>query len=249
MIRDFVIGFSAYFSAIGDISRYGLWRYVILSGVVSLSIGTFIVRACLTASHRLADWLVGFYKWDFGKSVIDTASDYIVAGLLIVIAFLLFKYVVMVVVSPFMSLISEAIESKENQGYSAQGFTLKGAVSDLIRGLRIATRNLVRELFFTLLILIVGLFPLTTIVSPVLLFALQAYYAGFGNLDYLLERHYNVSGSSRFVKANRWLSIGNGAAFLLLLMIPIVGMFIAPTLGTIAATKTGMKRMNIAVDM
>jgi len=244
MIRDFVQGFTAYFSAIGDIGKYKLWKYVIMSGLVSLSIGTLIVKGCLSLSYRLADWLVGFYKWDFGKSIIDTASDYIVAALLISIALLLFKYVVMVVVSPFMSLISEAIESKDNQEYAKQGFTLSGAISDIIRGLRIATRNLSRELFFTLVIIIIGLFPLTTIVAPVLLFSVQAYYAGFGNMDYLLERHYRVAGSARFVRDNRWLAIGNGVAFLLLLMIPIVGMFMAPTLGTIAATKTGMRRLS-----
>ncbi len=243
MIRDFTTGFTAYFAAIGDISRYGLWKYVIISGIVSLSVGVLIVRGCMSLATRLADWLVGFYRWDFGRSFIDSASDYLVGALLIILAFLLFKYVVMVIVSPFMSLISEAIESQEVEEYSSRRFTLTGAISDLMRGLRIAVRNLSRELFFTLLILIVGLFPLTSVVAPFLLFAVQAYYAGFGNLDYLLERHYRVSAATSFVKRNRWLAIGNGTAFLLLLMIPLIGMFIAPTLGTIAATKTGMRRI------
>jgi len=244
MISDFSIGFISYFSALGDISKYKLWKYLIISGIVSLTVGILIVRGCMSLATFLADWLLGFYRWDFGRSFIDAASDYLVGALLIILSLLLFKYIVMVIVSPFMSLISEAIESQESQEYTSRKLTLSGAISDISRGIRIALRNVSRELFFTALVLIIGLFPIATVIAPFLIFGIQAYYAGFGNLDYLLERHYEANRSSIFVRRHMWLAIGNGTAFLLLLMIPIVGMFIAPTLGTIAATKTAMKRLD-----
>ena len=66
---------------------------------------------------------------------------------------------------------------------------------------------------------------------------IQAYYAGFGNADFTLERRrYKVNDSVRFMRQNRALALGNGAGFLLLLLIPVVGLVLAPGLGAVAAT-------------
>jgi CysZ protein len=92
------------------------------------------------------------------------------------------------------------------------------------------------------LILLIGLFPIATFAVPVLIFIIQAYYAGFGNFDYYLERYANVSQSKYFVSRNKGLAVGNGAVFLALLLIPIAGLFLAPALATTAATVEGIKR-------
>jgi CysZ protein len=109
-------------------------------------------------------------------------------------------------------------------------------LKDLIRGLRLAIRNIIRELFFTILLFLVGLIPLFSPFVSIAIFILQAYYAGFGNMDFTLERHFNVKGSVRFVRQHRGIAIGNGAFFLLLLFTGF-GFLVALPLGAVAAAQ------------
>jgi len=61
-------------------------------------------------------------------------------------------------------------------------------------------------------------------------------------MDYTLERHFSIGESVRFVRANRWLAVGNGAVFMLILMTGI-GFLLAPPLATVAATIETAKRL------
>ena len=242
MITGVIQGVKAYLQSFGIIRRYKLWKYVLLSGVISLLLGIGILRLIWSDSDNIGGWLLGFYKWEFGRSVFESAIDYVAGGILTILAFLVYKYIVMVIVSPFMSLLSEEIERKLSNNTNKTSFSIQTFISDLIRGLRIALGNLIKELGLTAVVLIIGLFPIATIAVPPLIFLIQAYYAGFGNLDYFLERHASVSESKYFVSKNKGLAIGNGAVFLGLLFIPIVGLFLAPALATTAATLEALKR-------
>ena len=73
-----------------------------------------------------------------------------------------------------------------------------------------------------------------------MIFLVQSYYAGFGNFDYYLERRATVKESVRYIRQKRGLVIGNGAGFMLLLLIPVLGLFLAPVMSTIAATKSAI---------
>lgn len=244
MISGIIDGASSYIDSFGIIKKYKLWKYVLLSGLVSLGLGLLIFYTVWNSADSVGDWISGFYKWELGRSYVERFLDYFAGGLMFVISFLLYKYIIMVIVSPFMSMMSEEIERQESVHYIPQSFAITKMIRDLLRGLRIAISNLTRELSLTLLIFIVGFFPLMTIITPVLLFLVQAYYAGFGNIDYFLERHTNVRASRQFVKRNKGLAIGNGAIFLLILFIPVVGLFLAPALATAAATTESMRRFD-----
>jgi CysZ protein len=95
------------------------------------------------------------------------------------------------------------------------------------------------ELLLTIPIILIGFIPVVGIISSVLLFLVQSYYAGFGNMDYTLERHYKYSESIQFVRRNRGLAIGNGIVFMLMLLIPFVGIILVlPLSVTAASTET-----------
>ena len=69
-----------------------------------------------------------------------------------------------------------------------------------------------------------------------MLFIVQAYYAGFGNMDYTLERHFAYRESIQFVRRNRNIAIGNGIVFMLFLLIPVIGIIIVLPLSVTAAS-------------
>ena len=116
------------------------------------------------------------------------------------------------------------------------------------RGLRISLRNIFREIFYTVILLILGFIPLIGLVNSVLILAVQAYFAGFGNMDYTLERYFGVRESNDFVKRHKGLAVGNGTIFLLLLAVPVIGLFMAPALATVAGTIETIEKLHPEKD-
>ena len=105
-------------------------------------------------------------------------------------------------------------------------------------------RYMLKEMWFTFWLLLLSLIPPFGLFVPFILFAIQAFYMGFGNLDYSLEKYYGIGDSKKFSQNHRWLAVGNGAVFLSLLAIPVLGLFFAPALSTVAATLESIKRIH-----
>jgi len=226
-----------FFKSFSAISKYSLWKFVVATGILSCIVAYSIFKLIWTKSDGLGDWLASFYKWERGSNFIASASDWLVFGLLFVACLILYKYIMLIVSAPIMSMVSEKIEMKKTGGKPAP-LSMSRSAKSLIRGLRIALRNITKELFLTGLLLLLGLIPVVGIASAVLIFIVQANYAGFGACDFYMERHFSVKQSVRFIRKNRGIAIANGAIFLGLLAIPIVGFFLAPILTAIGATLT-----------
>ncbi|MBT8221173.1 MAG: EI24 domain-containing protein, partial [Bacteroidia bacterium] len=172
-----------------------------------------------------------------------------VLGTIISIALSLasYKYLVLIISSPFMSLLSEKVEEIE-VGHTETTWSLSSLFYDLIRGIRINVRNLFKEIFFTLLLMLAGLIPVIGILNTVAIFLVQAYYAGFGNIDFVLERHFGLTQSTAFVKRNRGFAIGIGTAFLLT-SATVIGLIFAAPLATVAATRRLMPAIREESDL
>jgi len=244
MIDGMIEGVSTYTRAIKMLSEHKLWKYVILPGVVSVILTMAIIGFTLAFAGNLGDLIVSWYPWETGKAIFERIASILSAILLIALIVFLFKYLVMVIVAPFMGTLSEKVESILT-GTPPPSVTPAQFVQDILRGLRIALRNIIREIIYTLFLLLLNVVPVIgSIVSTVMIFLIQAYYAGFGNMDYTLERkRYTVKESVLFVREHRGLAIGNGAIFLLIFLVPVIGWFLAPAYGTIAATMNSLKRI------
>ena len=153
-----------------------------------------------------------------------------------------FKNLVSILSSPFMSLLSEKIENSLSAAPSRNGLSLSRALREILRGLSLALRNILWELSLLLVLLLLGLIPLISPFVLVLAFLVQAYYAGFATLDYTLERHLGVKDSIRFIKRHRGLAVGNGAIYLLILLSGIGFLFALP-LATAASVPEVLKRL------
>lgn len=217
------------------LSKYKLWSFTIIPFVLSILLFTITFGAAWSFADSLGDWLFGWYKWEFGQGFIDKAENWVGGFIILAFALLTFKYLLLILISPFMSLLSERMEDRM-YGEKEVPFKMSRFLADFARGVRISLRNIFKELLLTLLLLIVGIIPLVGFISPVLIFLVQAYYAGFGNMDFSLERHFDVKNSALFVKQNKGLALGNGTAFILCLLVPVVGVIFGPVLTSVAAS-------------
>lgn len=242
MLKNFFEGISSYADAIRHISKYGLWGYVFLPGLLSVVLAAAIVFLAWNLSDNVGGLLDDLWVWETGKSIAHKISQILGGILILLFSLLVFKQLLMVISSPFLSLLSEKVENQLVGRVDSSSMNWGNVLSDLIRGLRIAGRNTFRELGGTALLLLLGLIPIFPPVSVILIFILQSYYAGFSNLDFALERHYAYHDSIKFVQSNRMLAIGNGAVFMFLLY-SFVGLLVALPLGTVAATIAATKRV------
>lgn len=242
MIKDFLDGILNYFKVVRTANQFGLWKYLYLTGFISILLGLLIFYSAFAFGDELGKGIFSWYKWDLGKGVIAAIDDWVGGLIIAIFSIAIFKYLVIIISAPLMSFLSEQLERQTEGLPKHQSFSITQAIGDFKRGIVLNLRNLIREILIVGLILIIGLFPLFTLFAAPLIFIIQAFYAGFGNLDYFLERHHNVSGAVAFAKRHRFLAIGNGIIFLLLLMIPILGWFLAPFFSTIAGTLAAIER-------
>ena len=220
-----------------------LWSYFIAPAIIAFLFLAITLTSAFVFSDNLVAGLVALYPFELGLSIVSAIATTLgflaTAGIAIVIL----KNVTIALSSPFMSMLSEKIESEINPAYKSHPFSVSRFTHDLNRGIRLGARNLVRELGFTVLLLIAGLIPFLSPVVIVLLFLVQAYYVGVGSFDFTLERHGNVKQTIAFAKENRWYAIGNGALFLLL-MYTGIGFLVALPLSTAASTNYVFDRVS-----
>lgn len=242
MLKNTIKGLEAYAGAYNLITKLKLWRYFGIPILISFVIAILVGVAAYGWSDNLGAYMAKIWVWDFGKETFTSIVNFVAGIIILALGLILYKHIIMALSAPFMSPVSEKIEAYlTGKSYSPS----KGDfMSQLMRGIKINFRNLGMELLLTLPILLLKFIPVINIFSTALLFLVQAYYAGFGNMDYTLERHYNYQNSLQFVRQRRGLAIGNGIGFLLLLLIPVVGIILVLPLSVTAASKVTVEALN-----
>ena len=239
MFKNIIRGIRAYSGTLKLISTLGLWKYFGIPMLISFITAILIGFSAYGLSDNIGSLISKAWVWEWGAETFRTISN-IVGGIAIVaLGLILYKHIVMALSAPFMSPVSEKIEAhlmgttREHRNTSF--------ISQLWRGIKVNGRNLLMELFLSIPIFIISFIPVIGFISSILLFLVQSYYAGFGNMDYTLERHYGYSKSVRFVSDHRGLAIGNGMIFMLMLLIPVLGIILVLPLSVTAATTETVK--------
>lgn len=148
-----------------------------------------------------------------------------------------YKFVIQTLLSPYLGALSENLERKM-RGREPREIGWKEYMDDMIRAFRLSIRNLLYELLFTI---VAGWIPL---VGFIIVFAVSAYYTGFGYMDYTLERkRYTIRESVLFARKHSGLAVGIGTVANLALLIPIFGWLFMPTYATAAATLETMDEL------
>lgn len=235
MIKNIASAIKAYFGAFSLISKLKLWKYfavpILISVVTAISIGVLAYGL----SDNIGFYISKIWVWEWGKDTFTTIGNIIGGLLIIVLGLILYKHIIMALSAPFMSPVSEKIEAHLT-GVTNPSDRNTSFFDQLWRGIRINAANLVKELLITIPILLLKFIPIINIFSTILLLFVQAYYAGFGNMDYTLERHFKYAESVKFVRKHRGLAIGNGLVFILFLFIPVIGVILVLPLSVTAAS-------------
>ena len=236
MLKNILSGIQAYFKTFQLISKLKLWKYFGVPILISLLTATAIGFLAWGLSDNIGAFISKIWFWEWGAETFRTISDVLGALIIIAIGLILYKHIIMALSAPFMSPVSE-------QHFLGTKHTHRNTTnaSQLWRGIRINVRNLLLELLFTIPILLLSLIPIVNIFTSVLLFLVQSYYAGFGNMDYTLERHFTYRESISFVKRNKGTALGNGIVFMAMLLIPVVGIILVLPLSVTAASSETVK--------
>jgi len=235
MIKNILKAIRAYTGTVKLISKLNLWKYFLIPILISVLTASVVGVLAYGLSDNIGEFIAKIWIWDWGKSSFTSFSTIISGIIILVIGFILYKHIVMALSAPFMSPVSEKIEYHLT-GKMAHDHRKTSFKNQLWRGIKINVRNLCRELLFSIPLLLLKFIPGVNIISAILLLLLQAYYTGFGNMDYTLERHFKYKESIQFVKNNRGIAIGNGIVFMLFLFIPVIGIILVLPLSVTAAT-------------
>lgn len=243
MINDLFKGFGDYSRAFSLMSKLSLWKYIFLTGFLSILLGIGLIYLSTSIIEMFSSSIISIYPFERGSEYVIGVAKFISGILTAILGLMIYKYIVLIIFVPFLGPISEKVEEHLtgfNTGYSALNVTR--LLKDMVRGLRISIRILTKELKWIVLLFVLSFIPIFSPFIPILAFIVEAFYAGYGNFDWALERTHNVRERIYFVRDNRSLTLGNGIPFTLLLMIPLAGLFLAPALSVAAATISVVER-------
>ena len=234
MLKNILRGIKAYSGTFKLISKLGLWKYFGVPIIISIVSAVLIGLLAWALSGPIGGLIARIWFWEWGAETFRKISDFLGALTVIALGLIAYKHIILALSAPFMSPVSEKIEA-HLLGKTHQHRDTTNA-AQLWRGVRINVRNLLLELMFTIPLLILSFIPGINIVTGILIFLIQAYYAGFGNMDYTLERHFNYDESTKFVRNNSGIAIGNGIVFMAMLFIPVLGIILVLPLSVTAST-------------
>ncbi|MGL4999814.1 MAG: EI24 domain-containing protein [Cetobacterium sp.] len=215
------------------------WGYLV--GAV---IGVLIVVLFFLFSNYIGklifDKINIIFSFKNNISLLKIGIVIVIRFFMISIQYFFFKTILLILLAPFFSYVSEKIESLENK--VKYNFTLKENIIFLVRGINIASKSFFKEIFYTIFIILLGFIPVINIFVPILIFIVQSYFISYNFVDYTLERHkFSSKESSDFMWDNKIAFSVGGAIFTLLYFIPIIGIFIAPLISIVAFTNTTLK--------
>lgn len=250
ILEQIKIGTSTFFDAIPFIFKHKLgWFFIfpILFNIVLFFGGWAAVGELTNIST------------DYTSSVIpipDFLSGFVEVLIWLIIKisfFLIFAYlggfIVLILLSPVLAIISEKVEEKITG--NTYPFNIQQLIKDVLRGVIIALRNMIIEVGFLILLFFMSFIPVVGFATPFIMFFISAYFYGFSFIDYSSERNkMNIKSSIAFVRNNKGIATANGALFSLFMLIPYFGIMFAgfaaiiSTVGaTLAVNKINNKTM------
>ncbi|MEP7236851.1 MAG: EI24 domain-containing protein [Ferruginibacter sp.] len=243
MLKEIITSIQAYFHTHRFINKHRLWKWIFIPGLIYTILFCVGIYLFVVSSNSAIDFMLqksGVAEWmakmqNSWLSFLLIFAQIILNLILLLFYFSLFKYLFLIIGSPLFAYLSEKTESIiEGKEFP---FSFKQLMKDIVRGIRLALRNMLWQTVYTVSILILAFIPVIGWITPLLALLIECYYLGFSMLDYSCERNkLSTSQSISFIGRHKGLAIGNGIIFYLMHFIPILGWLLAPSYAVIAAT-------------
>ncbi len=243
MLKEIIISIQAYFEAHRFIVKNRLWKWILIPGIIYSILFVMGISFFWTSSNEAIEWMLlqlGVKSWleqmqDGWLSFFFIIGQIILKFVLLLFYFSLFKFTFLIIGSPAFAYLSEKTESiLTGKQFS---FNFNQFMIDIIRAIKIASRNIIWQTVYLISLLILSFIPIIGWVAPLFILFVDCYYVGFSMLDYSSERNkLKTIESIELIGHHRGLAIGNGIVFYSLHAIPIIGWVFAPAYAVIAAT-------------
>ncbi|MCX6311838.1 MAG: EI24 domain-containing protein [Bacteroidetes bacterium] len=240
---DFSKGISFHIKAFEFIAKHRLWAYFLYPIAIMLILGIFGFWSTFSLGGKLADDVIsliglsdpgeGWLHW------VNFILSFLIGLILKVFLFFVFssflKFIVLIVCSPIMALLSERVDEINSE--KKYPFRFKQFLHDIFRGISVTFRNMFFETLIIFACMLIGWIPIIGWIVVPFLWIIGWYFLGFNMMDYTYERRkLKVSEGAIFTRKHKGIAIGNGMIFSFLLMIPFLGIALAPVLSVVAAT-------------
>lgn len=251
MLKEIITAIQGYGQAHSFIVKNRLWKWIIIPGLIYMLLFAAGIYFFVKSSGSAIEWM--FIKTSV-RGWMDKMNEswlrflFIFGRVILHLVFLmfyfsLFKFLFLIIGSPLFAYLSEKTESIiEGKEFP---FSFMQLMKDILRGVRIAMRNLLWQTVYTVSILILSFIPVVGWITPLIGLLVEFYYFGFSMLDYSCERHkLSTSQSISFIGKHKGLAIGNGMVFYLMHLIPFLGWLLAPSYAVVAATLSLVNQKN-----
>lgn len=243
MLKEIITSVQAYFHAHRFIIKHRLWKWILIPGLIYSILFFLGIYLFMKSSNSAIGYMLlksGLKEW-MERMESSWLSFFLLFGqlvlqlVLLLFYFSLFKYLFLIIGSPLFAYLSEKTESiMEGKDFP---FSFSQLMKDIVRGIRLALRNMLWQTVYTVSILILSFVPVVGWVTPLLALLVECYYLGFSMLDYSCERNkLSTAQSILFIGRHKGLAIGNGIIFYMMHILPLIGWILAPSYAVIAAT-------------
>jgi len=243
MLKEIITAIQAYFQTHRFIIKHRLWKWIFIPGFIYAILFCAGIWVFLKSSNYAIDFVLlktGITEWiqkmqNSWLSWLVIFAQIILYLVLLMFYFSLFKYLFLIIGSPLFAYLSEKTEAiMEGKDFP---FSFNQLLKDIVRGIKIALRNMLWQTVYAVSIFIVAFIPVLGWITPLIALMVECYYLGFSMLDYSCERNkLSTSQSIAFIGRHKGLAIGNGMIFYLMHLIPVLGWILAPSYAVIAAT-------------
>ncbi len=240
--KQFNLVTSSYFKALSIIFRKGYKRFIALPILINLVLLVFTIWLSFYLGQKISDWTMGQldFKDEDWTGFLGIIASIVIRVVIFLLYFSVYKYVILILLSPFLSYLSEKVERLE-KGTDYE-FSLTQLMRDIGRSIVINLRNFLFEIMATVVLSLLAFIPFLGLISPFLILLVQSYFFGFAMLDYNLERRgFSWKSTESWMRKYSVMVTTNGLYFHLSFLIPFVGWIIAPVWGVTAGTLAFLK--------